>query len=206
MPRLTIEYDGGYVPKEMCTIDREGGADDCLSCAENCEYNNNHCDECPIQICFDKLSAYEDIGEPDELVKELPSLEMNCYYDGTIDSIYYKCPCCGTRREVDDIKNYCPECGMKFSLSGESIEQNGFYVWLPCKVGTKIWLNDPYWGDLCEGIVHSFEINQRNECHIWAKSTLIGIDFCKQVEVSDFGKTLFLSESEARKGKGFHRL
>jgi len=89
---------------------------------------------------------------------------------------------------------------------GEPEERNGLYVWLPCKVGTKIWLNDPYWGDLCEGFIHSFEISQRQECHVWAKSTLMGIDFHKQVEVLNFGKTFFLSERGARNGTRFYRL
>ncbi len=35
MERLTMEYCGEYVPKELCSIDREGGADDCDLC---CEY------------------------------------------------------------------------------------------------------------------------------------------------------------------------
>lgn len=34
MERLTIEYCGEYVPKELCSIDRLGGADDCDLCCE----------------------------------------------------------------------------------------------------------------------------------------------------------------------------
>lgn len=36
MERLTVKYCGGYVPKEMCSIDRFDGADDCDLCCEYC--------------------------------------------------------------------------------------------------------------------------------------------------------------------------
>lgn len=50
--RLTIKYDGAFVPKACCTIDRNGDADDCGSCDEICkQFNgcNKECDNCPIQ-------------------------------------------------------------------------------------------------------------------------------------------------------------
>lgn len=37
MEKLMIEYDGQWVPKEMCTIDRNGEADDCIGCRDMCE-------------------------------------------------------------------------------------------------------------------------------------------------------------------------
>jgi len=69
MPRLTIKYDGDYAPKELCSIDRTGEADDCLSCREICEDEDGLCETCPIQKCFNKLALYEAIGEPEEFVK-----------------------------------------------------------------------------------------------------------------------------------------
>ena len=35
--RLTIRYDGLPVPKELCSIDSYGEADDCSSCDEVCK-------------------------------------------------------------------------------------------------------------------------------------------------------------------------
>ena len=57
MERLTIEFCGEYVPKEMCSIDRLGGADDCELCCEYCkatEDGNEDCEECAINRCFNK--------------------------------------------------------------------------------------------------------------------------------------------------------
>lgn len=71
MERLTIEYEGHYVPKRMCTINVLGEADDCESCDIYCKeaYEKDFtCDSCAIQECFDRLAAYENAGiTPDQL-------------------------------------------------------------------------------------------------------------------------------------------
>ncbi len=72
MDRLTIEYCGEYVPKDMCSIDRLGGADDCDLCYEYCkatEEGNEDCRECAISKCFNKLGEYEDLEEQGKLLK-----------------------------------------------------------------------------------------------------------------------------------------
>lgn len=72
MERLTIEYCGNYVPKELCSIDKQGGADDCELCYENCkamEEGNEDCSGCAINKCFDKLGKYEDLEEKGRLLK-----------------------------------------------------------------------------------------------------------------------------------------
>ena len=66
MERLTIEYCGEYVPKEMCSIDRLGGADGCDLCCEYCkatEDGSEDCEGCTINQCFNKLGAYENLEE-----------------------------------------------------------------------------------------------------------------------------------------------
>ena len=60
MEKLMIEYDGHYVPKALCTIDKLGGADDCNPCHESCFED---CDKCVVQKCFDKLGVYEEMEE-----------------------------------------------------------------------------------------------------------------------------------------------
>lgn len=72
MERLTIEYCGEYVPRELCSIDRYGGADDCDLCCEYCkaaEEGNEDCSECAINQCFNKLGEYEDLEEQGKLLK-----------------------------------------------------------------------------------------------------------------------------------------
>lgn len=72
MERLTIEYCGEYVPKDMCSIDRFGGADDCDLCCEYCkatEEGNEDCSGCAINQCFNKLGQYEDLEEQGKLLK-----------------------------------------------------------------------------------------------------------------------------------------
>lgn len=76
--RLTIKYDGNFVPKACCTINRYGEADDCSSCDEICEevvknYNGKDtaCNDCPIQKCFNRLAELENKLEDCTLI-ELP--------------------------------------------------------------------------------------------------------------------------------------
>ncbi len=72
MERLTIEYCGEYVPKELCSIDRLGGADDCDLCCEYCkatEDGNGDCKGCAINECFNKLGEYENLEEQGKLLK-----------------------------------------------------------------------------------------------------------------------------------------
>lgn len=72
MERLTIEYCGEYMPKGLCSIDRQGGADDCELCYENCKAmreGNDDCSGCVVDKCFDKLGKYEDLEEQGKLQK-----------------------------------------------------------------------------------------------------------------------------------------
>lgn len=69
--KLIVKYDEWHVPKELCTIDRLGGADDCMSCEEYCQTNGNNCDNCGIQKCFEQLAEYESTGLTPEQIKEL---------------------------------------------------------------------------------------------------------------------------------------
>ena len=58
--KLMIQYDNGmWVPKDMCTIDQFGGADDCASCKEVCKDLDGDCEECPVQGVFNQLAAYD---------------------------------------------------------------------------------------------------------------------------------------------------
>ena len=70
MERLTIEYNGQYVPKKLCTVNRFGGADDCEPCNKYCD-NCDNCEnkECAIQECFNQLAQYENTGITPEQLK-----------------------------------------------------------------------------------------------------------------------------------------
>lgn len=85
MERLTIEYCGEYVPKELCSIDRLGGADDCDLCCEYCkatEEGNEDCRGCAINQCFNKLGEYEDLEEQGKL-QNLPCAVGDSVYTNT---------------------------------------------------------------------------------------------------------------------------
>lgn len=76
--RLTIKYGWYFVPKECCTVDRNGNADDCDGCKEICDsVCNEHpdaadaCRDCPIQKCFNRLGELEDKLENGTIL-ELP--------------------------------------------------------------------------------------------------------------------------------------
>ncbi|MCM1217248.1 MAG: hypothetical protein NC548_22335 [Lachnospiraceae bacterium] len=81
MERLTIEYCGEYVPKELCSIDRLGGADDCDLCCEYCkttEEGGVDCTECAINHCFNKLGFYENVQE--RIEKRIRELKASTNY------------------------------------------------------------------------------------------------------------------------------
>ena len=78
MERLTIEYCGNYAPKELFTIDRLGGADDCDSCEEYCRMANCDCDQCAIQELFNRLAKYEDMHE--KIEKRIEEIKSTSYY------------------------------------------------------------------------------------------------------------------------------
>ena len=72
MERLTREYCGEYVPKELCSIDKLGEADDCDLCFEYCkvvETYTEDCTNCAINKCFNKLGDYENLEEQGKLLK-----------------------------------------------------------------------------------------------------------------------------------------
>ena len=71
MERLTIKYEGLFVPKKTCTIDRFGEADDCDSCDSVCE---SDCENCAVQECFTRLGEYEETGLMPEQIREIDHL------------------------------------------------------------------------------------------------------------------------------------
>lgn len=77
MERITIEKDGQFVPKALCTIGRDGQVDDCDGCIDYCkqqDIRDNRCPGCAIQECFDRLGVYEDMHEKIEhKIKEIKS-------------------------------------------------------------------------------------------------------------------------------------
>jgi hypothetical protein len=47
-------FEGVFVPKELCTIDRLGGVDDCNPCNENC--NGYNCSDCIVTKVFNEYA------------------------------------------------------------------------------------------------------------------------------------------------------
>lgn len=81
MERLTIECCGDYVPREMCSIDRHGDADDCDMCVDYCkgiDDEGTHCHECAISRCFNRLGIYENAQE--KIEKRIQEIKACSYY------------------------------------------------------------------------------------------------------------------------------
>lgn len=74
MEKLMIEYCGNYVPKTLCTIDRYGKPDDCISCGEFCETVDCECESCPMQEVFNRLALYEQLDLEPEQIKKLDEM------------------------------------------------------------------------------------------------------------------------------------
>lgn len=106
MERLTIEYCGEYVPKDLCSIDRLGGADDCELCSEYCkatEEGNEDCRGCAINQCFNKLGEYENLEEQGKLLK------LPCAVG---DTVYHVCIPRNEKPQIIEMKVGCVEpCG-----------------------------------------------------------------------------------------------
>lgn len=106
MERLTIKYDGLFVPKKICTTDRFGEADNCDPCDSVCDED---CKNCVIQECFTYLGEYEDTDlTPEQIIKlkerDKPrKIELNAGVP--------ICPVCG--RRVVKCYNFCPDCGQR---------------------------------------------------------------------------------------------
>ena len=112
MERLTIKYDGLFVPRKSCTIDCFGEADDCDSCDTICDsVHDSDCANCVIQECFTRLGEYEDTGlTPPEIMelKERDTAKAPGEYDGH----WYKCPTCG--KYAGGLKgDFCHVCGQR---------------------------------------------------------------------------------------------
>lgn len=90
MERLTIEFDGNYVPVGLCATTPEGEVDDLDGCKDHCEMIGEKCEECAIQKCFDKLGEYEDLEEQGRLLK-LPCAcgDYAVFSDGSIIPVTY---------------------------------------------------------------------------------------------------------------------
>ena len=49
-----VEYEGDYVPKELCSIDAHGGVDDVVPCSVTCE--QEECDTCIVTKVFNEYA------------------------------------------------------------------------------------------------------------------------------------------------------
>ena len=87
MDRLTTEYIGFHTPKEMCTFNILGEADDGYTCTEMCTKNEGDCPECCIQKAFTRLGEYED-AEEQGLLWKLPCKVGDYVYQ--LDRILWK--------------------------------------------------------------------------------------------------------------------
>ena len=183
MERLTIEYDGMFAPKKLCTVDRLGGADDCDSCEEHCNDCNGECHSCAVQECFTKLAEYESTGLTPEEIQTLK----------TRFEIYKNI--CGTKspEEIEDM--------YKELSSYRGSEEQGLLIKLPCKVGdTVYWINN-YHGDTESKKITQVQVQTYTfwlSCGLCVMIANLTEDIpCIDKEITEFGKTLFLTREAA---------
>ena len=73
MEKLMIEdeyIENSYMPKALCSIGRDGKADDCDTYSEHCKDKAGICSECEINECFKRLAEYEKTGlDPQQIVE-----------------------------------------------------------------------------------------------------------------------------------------
>lgn len=46
-------FSGDYIPKELCSVDRDGGIDDCVPCNESC---TGECHSCVVRKVFNEYA------------------------------------------------------------------------------------------------------------------------------------------------------
>lgn len=128
--KLMIKSDivDGYIPKECCTFDITGEADDEFSCCDICEECHNDCDNCCIQKSFNRLAEYEGTGlSPEEINQIKLKMKFEPIETDERQVVYgqwhncsnlnrgsvYKCSVCNND-EFEGIRfKYCPNCGAK---------------------------------------------------------------------------------------------
>lgn len=49
-----VEYEGDYVPKELCSIDAHSGVDDVVPCSGTCK--QEECDTCVVTKVFNEYA------------------------------------------------------------------------------------------------------------------------------------------------------
>lgn len=137
MDRLTTKYCDEYVPKELCSIDRLGGADDCDLCFEYCKAfeggdGSVDCNGCVILACFDKLGRYEDTGLAPEQIREMDRLYKE------------KCKELAKMKEnhLDGLELAEIWSGLEKLRKYEVLRQQGRMPVLPCKVGQNVYIID----------------------------------------------------------------
>ncbi|MDO5559407.1 MAG: hypothetical protein Q4F95_07380 [Oscillospiraceae bacterium] len=140
--RMTIESQtaDGHILKDLCTIGRDGKADDEFGCAEQCGECGENCDVCPIQKAFNKLAAYEDTGfEPSELhgailqkditpnnplIKDMMSDQGYCLVSNS-----YIQHCIDESKELSDLKVAKYKADKAKRDSFRMIYQNALFAW-----------------------------------------------------------------------------
>ena len=121
MERLTIKYDGLFVPRKSCTIDCFGEADDCDSCDTICDsVHDSDCANCVIQECFTRLGEYEDTGLTPPEIMELKERDKpkrvvyeHEFEDNRLISYVQRCESCGEQYDPSEKFNFCPNCGQR---------------------------------------------------------------------------------------------
>lgn len=153
MDRLTIEYCGEYVPRELCSMDRLGGVDDCDLCCEYCkatEEGDEDCRGCAINQCFNKLGEYENTAITPEQIRE-------------IDRLYAeKCKeLANITAELEKLQEY------------RDLDNQGKLLKLPCAVGDTIYT---IYSDEDSSFVEEPKVVEVSTHRVWIDSAYFDYD------------------------------
>lgn len=193
--KLIVDYDGENVPKALCTFDRLGESDDCISCKFECEFNEKDCSKCAIQKVFDKLAAYEKLKYTPDQLKVMVEFFEKIYKTGYLSV--------STEAMIEDIPKYLGRIRWHVDKTAEygeigtaeefkqykKLDEDGLLLKLPCKVGDTVYVLDVDDKIIDESTILSIHYN--NEWEFDSDE----IYFCE----SDIGHTVFITREEAEK-------
>jgi len=140
MEKLMVEYcEGKFVPRKMCSVGRDGLADDCDGCIECCDDQIDGCDGCPIQECFNRLGEYEaanltpeKILEMDKMYQELGREVMAYRKIGTVEECREAMKKQRGKKPLRFDNCTCPNCGTyneSVKKRRNTVNQDIVYCW-----------------------------------------------------------------------------
>ena len=107
----------------------------------------------------------------------------------------------GTNGEIwitdnDETRQYGrKETAFKKLANYEDKQEQGLLIELPCKVGTTVYIANPWWH--CIDVANICGISECDDVDCFCFKVYVDPDTYTNIAISDFGKEWFLTEAEA---------